>query len=250
MRAANLAFPVVGKPDMGCRGAGVKLLGDERDLAQYLSYYPAGSCFMLQRLADWEPEAGVFYVKYPGEDRGCLTSMAFKYTPYVVGDGSSTLRELLQADARAKQVMHLYEERHRQNYDKVIPKGEPYRLIFAASHCRGAVFTDACDYITDALTDTVENIMSGFPEFYYGRLDIKFRDLASLQQGQDIAVVEINGASSESLHIWDKSARLTQAWKVLVEQYRTLFRIGAAKPRSWASAAGFDQPVACLASRA
>ena len=42
-----------------------------------------------------------------------------------------------------------------------------------------------------------------------------------------LEIVEINGASAESIHIWDKDARFTHAVSALLWQYRTLFRIGA-----------------------
>lgn len=223
----KLALPIVGKPDMGCRGVGIKLIKTESELHQYVSHYPVGSTLMLQRLADWEPEAGIFYIRYPNEEKGRVVSMALKYAPYVVGNGVSTLRQLLAADARASQIMHLYEARHQSKLDHVIAEGEPYRLVFAASHCRGAVFRDGRQYISEALSARINEIMAAFPEFYYGRLDIKFSSIERLVEGEDIAIIEVNGASSESLHIWDKKAGLGEAWSALLGQYRTLFKIGA-----------------------
>ena len=223
----GLSFPVVGKPDMGCRGVGIKLINGESELHDYVAHYLVGSTLMLQRLADWEPEAGIFYVKYPNETKGRITSMALKYSPYVIGDGVSTLRELLAADARASQVAHLYEARHQDKLDDVIVKDQPFRLVFAASHCRGAVFRDGRQYVSEALTDRIDEILSQFPEFYYGRLDIKFSTIERLMEGKDLAIIEVNGASSESLHIWDNRTGLREAWSALLGQYGTLFRIGA-----------------------
>ncbi|UTW45321.1 D-alanine--D-alanine ligase [bacterium SCSIO 12696] len=223
----GLKLPLVGKPDLGCRGAGVCLLENEQELADYLGSYPQGSTFMLQQLASWEPEAGVFYIRHPGAPQGEIISLALKYSPYVTGDGRSTLAELMANDPRAGQLQHLYEERHQEMLDTVIPAGEPYRLVFSASHCRGAVFRDGGEYITETLRQKLDDILGGLPEFYYGRLDIKFRDTDSLTRGEDLEIVEINGASSESLHIWDSGAKLTDAWKALLFQYGSLFRIGA-----------------------
>ena len=226
LQQQQLALPLVGKPDMGCRGAGVCLLETEQELAEYLQSYPDGSTFMLQKLASWEPEAGVFYIREPGAGNGQIISLALKYSPYLVGDGRSTLAELLAADPRAGQLQHLYRERHRQVLDTVLPAGEPYRLVFSASHCRGAVFRNGNQYISEALTRQLDNILGGLPEFYYGRLDIKFRDTDSLSRGEHLEIVEINGASSEALHIWDSETKLLDAWRALLHQYRTLFRIG------------------------
>jgi hypothetical protein len=69
--------------------------------------------------------------------------------------------------------------------------------------------------------------MQDLPEFHYGRMDVKYKDLASLKRGEHLEIVEINGASSESIHIWDKDAKLLDAFKTLLWQYKTLFEIGA-----------------------
>lgn len=222
----GIQFPFVCKPDIGCRGAGVKLVQDLRQLEHYLCAYPDGTGILIQKLASWEPEAGVFYVRRPGESTGRVVSLALKYSPYVVGDGESTLGELIARDCRAGDLQHLYTTRHQANLNDVIGQGEAYRLVFSISHCRGAIFRDGAHLITDALTDRIDQLMSEIPEFYYGRLDIKFLNTESLKQGRDIEIVEINSASSESLHIWDRNARLGTAFKTLLWQYRTLFGLG------------------------
>ncbi|MCP5356918.1 MAG: ATP-grasp domain-containing protein [Pseudomonadales bacterium] len=223
---AGIALPFVCKPDMGCRGAGVKLVRNEAQLQQVLQAYPAGAGLVCQKLASFEPEVGIFYVRQPGED-GYIASLTIKHTPCVIGDGRSTLRELVARDPRAGKLLHLYESRNRAEWDHVIPDQKVHKLLFSASHCRGAVFEDARSLITRDLTRAINRIMADLPNFHYGRLDVKFRDIPSLQAGQDLQIVEINGASSESIHIWDRNARLGDAIATLLWQYRTLFRIGA-----------------------
>jgi len=132
----------------------------------------------------------------------------------------------VRRDERAGKLLHLYASRNQADWNRVLKNGEQHRLLFSASHCRGAVFEDACQLITPALNSAINAIMLDLPEFYYGRLDVKFRDIASLQQGQHLEIVEINGASSESIQIWDRHARLGDAIRTLMWQYRTLFQIG------------------------
>jgi hypothetical protein len=223
----GLDYPLVCKPDIGCRGAGVKLVHDARELNDCLSAYASGAGIMLQKLASFEPEAGVFFVREPDQEQGQVISLALKYMPYVVGDGRRTLGELVAADPRAKDLVHLYRPRHQERWDTVIAQGEPFRLVFSASHCRGAIFKDANSQITPELTAAINHLMAGIPEFYYGRLDIKFKDIDSLLAGRDLEIVEINTASSESLHIWDSDAKLGDAFSALLYQYRTLFRLGS-----------------------
>lgn len=228
-QAAGITLPFVCKPDMGCRGSGVKLIRSEEQLHATLDAYPSGAGMVCQKLASYEPEVGIFYVRHPQQQSGEIASLTFKHTPSVTGDGRSTVQELVQYDPRARQLLHLYESRNRANWQRVLNEGEVHRLLFSASHCRGAVFEDARHHITPALVDALNRLMAGLPDFHYGRLDVKFRDLESLQNGECLEIVEINGASSESIHIWDKNARLGDAFKALLWQYRTLFQLGQAQ---------------------
>lgn len=228
-RAKELAitFPFVCKPDIGCRGSGVKLVHNPQQLANIIANYPIGSALLCQKLASCEPEAGVFYVRDPETGKGEIVSLTFKFSPWVRGDGRRTLAELVAEDERAGELLHLYRERHQSHWHRVLQAGEKFRLVFSASHCRGAVFQDARTHITPELTAAVHEILSDLPGYHYGRLDVKFPDIASLRQGKGIEIVELNGASSESIHIWDKETRLSDAIQTLLWQYRTLFRLGA-----------------------
>ena len=116
-------FPLVVKPNIGCRDAGVKLLKAQAELEACLASYPAGAELQFQQLSQWEAEAGIFYVRFPGEKHGRITSLALKYTPFVTGDGQRTLGELVAADPRAGQLLHLYRRRHSQNWESVIALG-------------------------------------------------------------------------------------------------------------------------------
>lgn len=221
-------IPFVCKPDMGCRGAGVKLVRTEAQLEDVLKHYPTDVGMIVQRLSNYSNEVGIFFVRQPEQTRGDIVSMTFKDTPSVLGDGKSTLAELVQKDPRASQLLHLYEERNKNHWNKIIAEGKEHPLLFSASHCRGAVFRDGRQYITPELTAALNKIMVDLPDFHYGRLDVKYRDMESLQAGESLEIVEINGASSEAIHIWDKDTRLIDAFKTLLWQYGTLFKIGNA----------------------
>lgn len=228
MAAAGLCFPVVAKPDLGCRGAGVRLVRDLGQLVSYLEGFPAGARLILQRHVAFEAEAGVFYVRMPGEAKGRIVSLTLKYFPYVYGDGRSTLRNLILADPRAGRVSHLYLPRHASRLDDVPDAGEPVRLAFAGSHSRGSIFRDGTPLITPAMTDRFDAIARSMPEFWFGRFDVRFADMTRLQAGKDFDILEINGAGAEMTHVWDRSTSLAKARRDLMEQYRLLFAIGRA----------------------
>ncbi|MBI5721956.1 MAG: D-alanine--D-alanine ligase [Burkholderiales bacterium] len=228
---AGIALPVVAKPDLGCRGAGVKLVRSAADLAAYLDAYPEGARLILQRLVPHEGEAGIFYCRRPGEAEGRIVSITLKYFPHVHGDGRRTLRELILADPRAGRLPHLYLHRHAARLDEVPAPGEAVRLAFAGSHSRGAIFRDGTHLATPAMQARFEALARCLPEFHFGRFDLRFADFAELQQGRGFTIVEINGAGAESTHIWDRKTSLLQAWRDLMRQYRWLFEIGAANRR-------------------
>ncbi|WP_133012225.1 ATP-grasp domain-containing protein [Marinomonas flavescens] len=227
LEKANLTFPIVAKPDLGCRGVGVKLVKNEQQLKSYIDSYPLGARYLLQEKAPYEAEAGVFYVRYPNESKGKIISITLKYTPSVVGDGVCTLKELIEQSPRAGKLSHLYFPRHEDKLDWVLPEGEEFQLAFAGSHSRGSIFRDGNKYITEQLTRKMDEILADVDGYYYGRLDVKFRDIHSFMEGENFTILELNGASSEAAHIWDRNTPLKEIYKTLLSQYRMLFEIGA-----------------------
>ena len=228
LAAASLSLPVVAKPDLGCRGAGVKLVRTPADLLAYIDGFPRGAAFLLQRLVPHQGEAGIFYCRLPGELRGHIVSITLKYFPHVTGDGHSTLRALILADPRAGPLSHLYLRRHTARLDDVLRAGESIRLAFAGSHSRGAIFRNGTHLVTPAMEERFDAIAQAMPEFHFGRFDVRFEDFAQVQSGKGFTILEVNGAGAESTHIWDRRTGLLQAWRDLMRQYRWLFEIGAA----------------------
>jgi hypothetical protein len=228
LAAAGIALPVVAKPDLGCRGAGVKLVRSAADLQAYLQAFPADARLLLQQLVPFEGEAGIFYCRRPGEAHGRIISITLKYFPYVTGDGRRTLRQLILDDPRAGKLSHLYLKRHVARLDEVSATGESIRLAFAGSHSRGAIFRNGTHLVTPDMEAQFDAIAKRLPEFHFGRFDVRFEDFAELQRGRGFTIVEINGAGAESTHIWDRRTGLLEAWRDLMRQYRWLFEIGHA----------------------
>ncbi|MFB9216166.1 D-alanine--D-alanine ligase [Vibrio sinaloensis] len=227
LEQAQLSYPLVAKPDLGCRGVGVKLIRSDQQLQEYVETFPHSGRFLLQQKSPFSAEAGVFYVRQPGESRGKIISITLKYSPYVIGDGASTLQQLIEKCPRAGKLQHLYLPRHTQHLDVVVPKGDEFQLAFAGSHSRGAIFRDGNPFITPKLEQTLDDVLGDFEGFHYGRLDIKFEDIQSLMAGENFDILEINGASSEAAHIWDSDTPLSHIFSTLLKQYRLLYQIGS-----------------------
>ncbi len=227
LRKANLDFPLVAKPDIGMRGAGVQVVKSTDDLQCYVETFPNGADYLLQQLIDAEGEAGVFYVRQPEEKRGRIISLTLKYFPRVTGDGKQTLRELIMADPRAGKLPHLYLDRHKDKLDNIVPAGESVRLAFAGNHCRGTIFRNGNDQITEAMTDAFDAIAKSMGEFYAGRFDVRYSDFNKFRQGHGFKIIEVNGSGGEATHIWDSRTTLREAYRTLMQQFSYLYTIGA-----------------------
>ncbi len=228
MEAAGLGYPLVAKPDVGCNGTGVRLIGDAADLYRYLAAFPREERVLLQEFLPEEGEAGLFYVRHPDEKHGRITSITLKYPPVVTGDGRSTLRELILADPRAGQVAHLYLPRLAHRLHEVPAQGERVRLVFVGNHCKGSIFRNGARHATPELTACFDRIGAALPDFHFGRIDVRFSSLAALSRGEGFRIIEINGAGSEATHVWDPATSLLDAWRAQFFHYGEAYRIGAA----------------------
>ncbi|MEJ2146159.1 MAG: VTT domain-containing protein [Acidobacteriota bacterium] len=227
LRRAGLDYPCVAKPDVGQRGTGVRLIRSKADLVRYLDAFPLGRGLLVQEYAEGPFEAGILYYRVPGATFGEIFSVTIKDFPQVEGDGRRSLKELILADPRARFFTQVYFERFRGQLDRVLGEGELLPLVFAGNHCQGAVFRRGDFLITAALRQKLDILFSAMPDFYFGRLDVRCRDLEELAAGRGFKVLEINGAGSEATHIWDPDTRLADAYRTLFKQYDILFRIGS-----------------------
>jgi hypothetical protein len=228
MAQAGLDYRLVVKPDIGCNGTGVRLVGDRAALSRYLSTFPRGARVLLQEFVPDEGEAGLFYVRHPDEPRGRITSVTLKYPPFVTGDGRSTLRQLILADPRAGLLADLYLPRLVGRQHDVPRQGELVRLVFVGNHCKGSIFRNGSGLATEALTQRIERLARALPSFHFGRIDVRFGSPQALARGEDFRVIEINGVGSEATHIWDPATSLLDAWRAQFFHYGAAFRIGAA----------------------
>jgi len=225
LEEGGFRFPLIAKPNIGDRGVQVKLLQNATELVAY--HNRSRVDFLIQEFVDYEYEAGIFYFRIPGEQRGHISGIVSKAYLAVTGDGRSTIEQLLMAEDRYFIRLPLLRTAYNTLLDDVLPKGARYVLPYG-SHCRGAKFTDVSHRIDDALIDTVDEICQQIPGFHYGRMDIKFRSWEDLRAGKNFSVIELNGAASEPAHIYDPSHSVFFAWKEVCRHWRLLYTISKA----------------------
>ncbi len=228
MTQADLAYPLVVKPDIGCNGTGVRLVDDRSGLSRFVAAFPKGRRLLLQQFVPWEGEAGIFYVRRPGERCGHITSLTLKHAPSVIGNGRASLGELIMADPRASLIPQMYLPRLAGRLDEVPRPGQRVRLVFVGNHCKGSIFRDGRQDITPPLRECIDALARALPEFHFGRIDVRYRSIAALRRGEDFRVIEINGVGSEATHVWDARTGLMDAWAAQFHHYRAAFEIGRA----------------------
>ena len=161
-----------------------------------------------------------------------------------MGDGDSTLEELILADSRAVCLERIHCRAHRERLRDIPAEGQAVQLVEIGSHCRGAVFVDAINLLTPEMEAAFDDVARAFPGFHFGRFDVRTPDLTDFRQGRNFKIVELNGVTSEATHIYDPRNGLRAAWGVLFEQWRLAFEIGAANIRRGAAP---TPPLALLA---
>jgi membrane protein DedA with SNARE-associated domain len=220
------SFPLILKPDAAQRGAGVKRVRDLVDVNKYLRAQPAA--VLVQMYHPGPFEAGIFYYRLPGEENGHIFSVTDKVFPVLVGDGRSTLEELIWRHPRYRMQARTFLARHNTERGRVLAGGERFVLALAGNHCQGTMFRDGAHLITQELERAVDSIARQFRGFYIGRFDVRYTDPEAFQAGRDLAIVELNGATSESTNLYDPSWSLFAAYRTLFRQWSLLYRIGYA----------------------
>lgn len=133
---------------------------------------------------------GVYYRRMPGELQGRVLSVAQFSYPEVAG-------------------------------------GERLSLVEAGFDSHSAVYADRRELISAKLEDRIHAIGCAHPGFFVGRFDVCAAGADDLRRGI-FKVLELNGVSSEPMHIYDPATGIGQALRALREHWSAAFAIGAA----------------------
>ncbi len=226
LRERSISLPFIMKPDVGQRGRGVKLIRSMREALDY--FQKVRVPLIVQRYARGPHEAGIFYYRFPHEERGHIFSITEKMFPFLTGDGTRTIAELIANDPRASMIAPTYLRRFAARRDEVLARGETLKLVESGNHAQGCIFRDGAHLSTPELLDAIDTISRRLPGFFIGRYDVRYEAEDDLKTGCNFQIVELNGASSEATHIYDARNTLRSAYRTLFQQWRLVFAIGAA----------------------
>jgi hypothetical protein len=226
--AAGLAYPLIAKPDIGWCGYGVRRVDSDVGLRDYEAAVPTGGAFILQRLIDAPNEAGLLYVRQPGDPSGTVTAMTLRHAPCVIGDGRRSVGMLVEADPRYRAHAATYAGGMGEaGYQRIPVAGESVALTTIASLRIGARYENVSARITPILSARIDAIAGSMGAFHYGRFDVRFDNLASLLDG-DFSIIEVNGAGSEAIQFWDPALGIGAAFRGVFAKQCQIFELGNA----------------------
>ena len=171
----EINYPLILKPDIGFRGLLVKKIENKNDLINYINKYPID--ILIQEFLTEENECGIFYHRLPNESKGRITSITLKEFLHVVGDGKSTLKQLINNNNRVKIYLSLIKENPNINLEEIIQKDKKIKLSVIGNHSKGTRFINGNHLISKELEKTLDNLNNKINNWYYGRLDIKYLSL-------------------------------------------------------------------------
>ena len=118
----EIGFPLIAKPDRGFMGYLVKKLDSPGELRNYLE--KVRTDVMIQEFIPFQNELGIFYHRFPGQEKGKVTSVTIKKFMKVRGDGRQSLEKLIITADRARLYHGIFSIIHRERLHEILGEGE------------------------------------------------------------------------------------------------------------------------------
>jgi len=221
MEQSGIAFPIIAKPDRGERGWGVQKINTHEELEQYT--HSAAIDFLIQSFVKAPLECSVFYYRHPSQEKGIITSVTLKTLLSVIGDGTSTIEQLIRKNDRAYLQLETLKLNATIDFNAKLKEGEEQNLVPYGNHVLGAMFMNYNHIIDEQLVTSFDHISKQIDGFYYGRFDLGCNSIADLKAGLQISLFELNGAGAEPAHIYDPSFSYCKAQQVLAQHFKMMY---------------------------
>jgi hypothetical protein len=222
IKTSDIDFPIILKPDCGERGKGVLLIRNVHELEQVTALQ---ADFVLQEYIDYSFEAGVFFFRMPGKDKGKIPSIVIKEFLSVKGDGKSKIIELIEKNNRALLVRDRLIKKLGGAVNEILNAGQVKILEPIGNHNRGTRFMDGRHLINPELEQIFTDISRQLSGFHYGRFDLRAPCLEDFLQGRNIKILEINGVNAEPAHIYDSDIRFSTGLSTLLKHWKIIYTI-------------------------
>ncbi|MEZ4951890.1 MAG: D-alanine--D-alanine ligase [Saprospiraceae bacterium] len=221
-KAAGIDFPCIAKPNVGERGFLVSKIEHEQQLEAYLNQ--SNFDFIIQEYVAAPLELSVLHYLPPGNNQGKTTSICKKEFLTVLGDGNSSIRELMQKNDRAILQLERLEVEKPDLLKSIPEKGCRVLLEPIGNHCKGTTFLSGNDQIDASLQKTFDRIMERMEGIHYGRFDLRCESWEALKNGE-MKILEFNGIAAEPAHIYDPGIPVIEKYRVIYRHWKIIFQL-------------------------
>lgn len=229
MEQNGIKFPVVAKPIVGERGYHVRILVNAEELDEYQRF---GEDYMIQEYIDEPLELGVLYVRNVDDGSVRVTSITQKEFMTVIGDGASTVGDLVRRHPRYRLYLSYLEDAFSDRL-RIVPRdGEQFEVHCIGNHVKGTRFIDANAMIELEVNAVISKLAQKIDGVNIGRFDMKVPSYLHLHAGEGIKVFELNGVSSEPGHVYAQRnffraiVSLTAHWLDIIDVARKQIKKG------------------------
>ena len=223
IKGVGLEYPFVVKPDGGMVGLLVRVIEEEAELRRYHELVQAD--WMAQAMVTYNTEVGVFYVRHPDEEKGQIVGFNQKVPLSVIGDGVTTVGELVKKDEQTAAFEAEIFDKQEKNWNVVPAKGEFYQLIFTGNRKNGARLVERHDEVDDELLALFDRFSHYKDGIFYGRYDVKCESLESLKKGEKYAILEFNAVHSGYGHLYHCGKSSSEVYKEIHRLWNVLYDI-------------------------
>ena len=221
--ANSFNYPVAVKPEVGRIDFMFRKIETINNLKFYHEKMPVN--YILQDYINYPVEVSVFYYRFPGENKGTITGFIKKESLCVIGDGRSSLLELITNSPRAFLRIEEIKLKHHNKLNDIIPKAEVFHLSHALNLSRGAKLVNLDHEKDEKLLKVFDELSHYTKHFYYGRYDIKCASIEELKKGENFFILEYNGSGAEPHHVYGNGNTLVTACKILLQHWDILYKI-------------------------
>ncbi|GAC1418522.1 MAG: D-alanine--D-alanine ligase [Flavisolibacter sp.] len=221
--SSHFPYPFVVKPDVGMMGLMFRKINNELQFEHYHTIMPAP--YIVQEFINYPMEVSVFYYRFPNREKGTITGFLKKEFLELTGDGHHTIWELIRQYPRVQFRLEEMKAKHIERLQDILRPGEKYNLSPALNLSRGGRLLSLENEKDDQLLTLFNRLSSYTKYFYYGRYDIKCNSVKDLKEGKNFSILEFNGSGAEPHHIYGNGFSLLQAYKIVIEHWKVLYRI-------------------------
>lgn len=246
MSQAGIGFPCIVKPDIGMKALAVKQILNIDQLENYQN--KLGRTYLIQELINFPNELGIFYARMPHQAEGSITGIVSKEYLTITGNGKDSMLQLIKQNPRSFSQFEQLKKMYGSELSAVLAKGKNFVLVPFGSHTRGAKFLDFSSMRNEELQHTINQICINVSGFYFGRLDIRYKNFKELCAGKNFSIIEINGAGAEPTHIYDPKHSLLFAWKEILKHWKLLYRISISNHKNGIPYLSYDQGMEMIRS--